>query len=227
MEYLKILALSLGSLLWLFVLTKLMGNKQLSQLNMFDYIIGISIGSIAAEMATSLEDDFLEPLIAMTVFALVAFCVSVITDHSVKLRAAINGVPLILFEKGGFIKESFKKSKIDVNEFLSQARSQGHFDLDSISTAVLETNGKISFLLNAEDKPATVSDLSLKAQSESYEYNVVVDGHILPENLRQTGCDEKWLTKQLGELFNVTVGEIFLATCDNNHLLKVYKIIER
>lgn len=72
-EILYIIALSLGSIIAIFILTKLMGYRQMSQMSMFDYVNGITIGSIAAEMATSLEENFMQPLVAMIVYALAAF----------------------------------------------------------------------------------------------------------------------------------------------------------
>lgn len=82
MEFVKIIWLSLGSILTLFVLTKIMGNKEMSQLNMFDYVIGITIGSIAAEMSTALESSFIQPLTAMIVYAVVTIIISSILRNS-------------------------------------------------------------------------------------------------------------------------------------------------
>ena len=105
MEILHIILTSLGSILALFLLTKLIGNRQMSQMSLFDYINGITIGSIAAEMATSLEDDFLKPLTAMIVYALVAVCISLVTCRSMALRKFFNGKPLVLLEHGKLYKK--------------------------------------------------------------------------------------------------------------------------
>ena len=120
---------SVGSIIVLFLLTKLIGNKQVSQLNMFDYINGITIGSIAAEMATSLETDFLMPLLAMVIYGLTAFGLSYIAGKSVRARRLINGRSIILYDNGKLYFDNFKKSKLDINEFLIQCRIAGYFDL--------------------------------------------------------------------------------------------------
>ena len=99
-EIFKIIALSISSLFVLFLLTKLMGNKEISQLSMFDYVIGITIGSIAAEMATSLENDFTQPLVAMIVYALITFIISIINSKILKVRRVINGESLVLYNNG-------------------------------------------------------------------------------------------------------------------------------
>ena len=146
---LKVIILSLVSETVLFILTKLMGDKQISQLTMFDYIIGITIGSIAAEMATALESDYSEPLTAMIVYALVAVAISILSSKSIKFRRFLYGTSLILLDNGILYKENFKTAKLDINEFLVQCRTSGFFNINDIQTAILESNGKISFLPKA------------------------------------------------------------------------------
>ncbi len=128
-EIIYVIALSLGSIIAIFVLTKLMGYRQMSQMSMFDYINGITIGSIAAEMATSLEENFMQPLIAMIVYALSAILLSWISSKSIRARRVIEGKPLVLLNHGELYGENLKKAKIDVSEFLVQCRVNGYFDV--------------------------------------------------------------------------------------------------
>ena len=100
MDLIKIVALSLGSVIFLFILTKLMENKEMSQLSMFDYIIGITIGSIATEMSTALENDFMQPLVAMAVYAVVSIIISLLSYKSMKIRRIVSGNSLILLDNG-------------------------------------------------------------------------------------------------------------------------------
>ena len=123
MDLLKIVPLSLGSVIFLFILTKLMGNKEMSQLSMFDYIIGITIGSIAAEMSTALESDFMQPVIAMAVYAVVSIVISILSYKSLKIRRIISGNSLILLDNGELYRDNLKKAKLDLNEFLMQCRT--------------------------------------------------------------------------------------------------------
>ena len=126
MELLKTAWISFLSIIVLFLLTKLMGNKQLSQLSMFDYIIGISIGSIAAEC--SFEDEHPERMIvAMIIYALSAYAVSIITGKSTYFRKVLIGRPLILFHNGKLYRDNFKKARIDISDFLTHCRNQGYF----------------------------------------------------------------------------------------------------
>ena len=100
MDLIKIVALSLGSVIFLFILTKLMENKEMSQLSMFDYIIGITIGSIATETSTALENDFMQPLVAMAVYAVVSIIISLLSYKSMKIRRIVSGNSLILLDNG-------------------------------------------------------------------------------------------------------------------------------
>jgi len=223
-DILKITLLSVFSEIALFILTKLMGNKEMSQLSMFDYVIGITIGSIAAEMATSLENNYLEPLLAMTVYAIIAILISVISYKSMKFRRFIYGNSLILLDNGELYRKNFSKAKLDLNEFLVQCRSNGFFSLSDIQTAILEPNGKVSFLPNSQTRPATPSDLNISTEQSRISVNVILDGAILKENLYYTGNDEIWLQKQLVSQGFKNESEIFLATCDSNNNLSVYKV---
>ena len=146
MDLLKIVFLSLGSIIVLFILTELMGNREMSQLSMFDYVVSITIGSIAAEMSTSLENNFLEPVIAMIVYGIVATAISYFTCKSIKIRRIVSGRGKILYDNGKLYRKNLIKSKLDLNEFLMQCRINGYFNLADIQTAILEPNGRISFL---------------------------------------------------------------------------------
>lgn len=150
-----ILFTSLFSIIVLFLLAKLMGNRQVSQMSMFDYVNGITIGSIAAEFATSLEDDYWMPLTAMVVYGVTAALISYITCKSMAARKFINGKPVVLYENGKLYEKNLAAAKLDINEFLTQCRTAGYFDLADLQTAILETNGQVSFLPLAAQRPVT------------------------------------------------------------------------
>lgn len=222
MKTIYIIALSLGSLLTIFILTKLMGYRQMSQMSMFDYINGITIGSIAAEMATSLEDDFTRPLTAMIVYGVSTFLISVLSNKFVKVRRIIEGKPLILLNNGELYRKNLRKAKIDVSEFLEQCREQGYFDVSKLETAILEGNGRISFLPKAADRPLTPSDVNLAATQDFMVANMILDGRIMSENLKHTGNDEKWLISQIKGQGAKRVEDVLLATCDATNKVTVF-----
>lgn len=222
MDIIYIIITSLGSIIVLFILTKIMGSREIAQLSMFDFVNGITIGSIAAEMATSLEDDYMKPLVAMIVYAIVVTFISYATCKSIKLRRFITGTTLILFKDGKLYKKNLLKAKLDIGEFLALCRTSGYFNLDDIYTAILEPSGKISFLPKSTKRFVTPEDLNLNPEQETLIANVVIDGHIMEKNLKSTGNNEKWLEKQIHAQGVSDISDIFLATCDQNDKLSIY-----
>lgn len=227
MDILKIISLSFSSLVILFILTKLMGNREMSQLTMFDYIVGITIGSIAAEMSTSLESNFMEPVVAMIVYGLVTVFISYITCKSLNLRRFFTGRSRILFDNGKLYRKNFKSAKIDLNDFLMECRINGYFNLSDIQTAILEPNGKISFLPKSSKRPATPEDLNLLPSEENVVINVILDGVLLKENLSKTGNNINWLENNLKNQGINDIKKVFLATCDNQNNLSVYVKLDK
>ena len=221
MEIIKVLLTSLLSVGALFAVAKIMGHKQMSQLDFFDYISGITIGSIAAELATELEEP-LKPLIAIAVYGAVAVLLSKITSLFPKTRKYINGTPTILMNNGKLYRENLKKAKLDLSEFMVMCRQQGYFNLSDIQTAVFEFNGKLSILPVSKKRPANPEDLNLSPAPEFIHTEVIMDGRILDENLKRMGLDDKWLLKQLNAQGYKKAEEVFLALCDENNQLTVF-----
>ena len=222
MELLKICLSSFISLISLFVFMKILGNRQMSQLSMFDYVNGITIGSIAAEMATSLEDDFMKPLVAMLVYTVLMYLMSLVCSKSIKARKIINGESYLLYQNGKLIEKNFKKSKLDINEFLTQCRINGYFNLADLDTAILETNGNVSFIPISTKRPVIPEDFELSPVQEKPVFNVIIDGQIVYDNLKATGNDITWLHKNLKNQKENDISKIFLATCDTDNNLSVF-----
>lgn len=218
MKVLFCIGATVASIIVLFISTKIIGNKQMSQLNMFDYVNGITIGSIAAEMATQIDGDFWQPLLAIGIYTLAAVSISWITQRSVKLRRMLSGEAVILMKNGKLYKRNFKKGNLDMNEFLSQCRTSGYFNPNDLSAAILEQNGHISFMPKTKSRPATVGDLQLDIQSETICAAVILDGHMMPENIQAAGVDEKWVKDQLDKAGYPQSKDIYLAVTDGQTL---------
>ena len=221
MEVIKVLLTSLLSVAALFFIAKIMGHKQISQLDFFDYINGITIGSIAAELATELEEPY-KPLIAMAVYGFSALSLSVITSKYPKTRKYINGTPTILMNNGKLYRENLKKAKLDLSEFMVMCRQQGYFNIGDIQTAVYEYNGQLTILPVSNKRPVNPNDLNLAVQPEYILTEVIMDGRILGENLQRMGLEEKWLQKQLTAQGYKSAREIFLGVCDEKNQLTLF-----
>lgn len=223
MDFLILVVKSVGSLLALFLFTNALGKKQINQLNMFDYVIGISIGNVVAEMTVNKEVLFWDGVIVMFIYSLISIFVSYITTKSIILRRVISGTPVIIMENGKIIEKGLNKSKIDINDFLEEARTNGYFDISEIEYAILEANGKISFLPKSKFKPLTSNDVKLKPPYKGICTNVVIDGKIMHDNLKCIKKDEKWLITRLQALKYPNIKNLLLVTCDTNERLVVFE----
>lgn len=210
MEIIKVILTSLLSVAALFIITKIMGHKQVSQLDFFDYVSGITIGSIGAELATELEKPY-KPLIALVIYGGVSVLLNLLAHKIPKARKFINGTPSILMNEGKIYRANLKKAKLDLSEFMLLCREMGYFDLDEIQCAVFEHNGKMSILPKASARPATPEDLKIVAKTTHMGVEVIMDGRIMGENLERLGKCEKWLSRQLRQNGFSDVGEVFLG----------------
>jgi uncharacterized membrane protein YcaP (DUF421 family) len=210
MEILKVILTALLSVASLFIITKIMGHKQVAQLDFFDYVSGITIGSIGAELATELEKPY-KPLIALAIYGLASLLLNLLAHKIPRTRKYINGTPTILMNDGNLYRKNLKKAKLDLSEFMLLCREQGYFDLDEIQTAIFEHNGKLSILPKAANRPATPDDLKITAKATHIGVEVIMDGRVMGENLSRMGRDVNWLTKQLNIQGCKDAKEIFLG----------------
>lgn len=220
-DLLNITTRAIISLVTLFLVTKMLGKKQVSQLSLFDYVIGISIGNFAAEMTVNLDSNILHGTIAVIIFGLIAYIISIGTMKSILLRRFFSGVPTLIIEDGKFLKEGLKKVKFDINDFLEQAREQGYFDISEIAYAVMESSGKISIMPKSEYSAVINKDMKIKKEKASMPASIIIDGNIMEENLKKYGKTRKWLEQQLKNKHK-TVESIFLATIDKNDNLVLF-----
>ena len=214
---------SLLSIAVLFLLAKLMGTKQVSQMTMFDYVVGITIGSIAAELATELEEP-LRPLTALIVYGVTAFVISILTNKFLKVRSIVTGKPLVLLENGVIYRENLKKARLDLNEFLTYCRIGGWFDLNQLQSAVLEHNGVVSFLPKEKNRPATPTDLDLNPKQSQVQTPFVMDGRLMTDNIRQAGKAEDWVYRSLLRQGYRDEKEVLLALWDGGEKLTVFPL---
>lgn len=221
MDIIKIILTALFSVVALFIITKIMGHKQVAQLDFFDYISGITIGSIGAELATDLEAPW-QSLIALVVYGVVSFLLSMITSKFAKTRKYINGTPSIIMDNGKLYRKNLKKAKLDLSEFMLLCREQGYFDLNEIQTVVFEQTGKFSILPKSENRPATPSDLKLEVKPSKIAVEVIMDGRVSDGNLKRMGLNMEWLEKQLKKQGYKSEKEIFLAICDSDNQLTLF-----
>lgn len=218
-ELLQVTYRSLMSLAALFLVTKMLGKKQVSQLSLFDYVIGISIGNFAAEMTINLESNTPNGILAVFIFGIIAYLISVLTMKSMGLRRFFMSTPTILIEKGEILIDGLRKVKFDINDLLEVCRIKGYFDISEIEYALMEANGELSFLPKEKYRNPVLGDLNISSPQQGLYANVIIDGKIMENNLKNIGKNVSWLESQLQ---GADLSNILLATIDNQDKIKIF-----
>ena len=212
---------ALIAVITLFLLTKLMGEKQIAELNFFDYIEGITIGSIGAELAVNPATPHLYPILAMVVFALFSKLMSKITLLSTKARKVINGTPITLIKEGEICYEGLKIAELTVNELLAELRIAGYFDVADVRYAYMESSGQFSISPYAVSKPVTCGDMRLDTVETPMNYVLVLDGVVIEDNLQTLSVQKEDIYSYLTQN-GVTIEDTLLLTMSENGEYKVY-----
>lgn len=207
----------------LFFITKMMGKKQISELNFFDYVVGITIGSIAADISLDIEKNMIAGIAALFIYGFISYIISFVSIKSILARRFFIGVPTVLVEKGKIIESGLKKSKIDVNDLLMEARENGYFNLDEIDYALMEVNGNISFLPKEKEKPVTKRDMKIKCSNEGLTVNAIIDSKYMVNNMKAINKDKEWLDHELKVNGYDNYDNILLAMIDNNYKVTIYE----
>lgn len=222
-DFLNICFRTILVLIILFFITKMMGKKQISELNFFDYVVGITIGSIAADISLDIEKNMIAGIAALFIYGFISYIISFVSIKSILARRFFIGVPTVLVEKGKIIESGLKKSKIDVNDLLMEARENGYFNLDEIDYALMEVNGNISFLPKEKEKPVTKKNMKIKCNNEGLTVNAIIDSKYMANNMKAINKDKEWLDHELKVNGYDNYDNILLATIDNNYKVTIYE----
>ena len=220
-ETIHIIIRTILVLVVIFLLFKLLGKKQVSEMNMFDYITGITIGSIVADISLDIEKNLLGGLISLLIYCLVSLLISYLSLKSIPLRNFFAGKETILINNGKLNRDNMGKNKITINVLEREARLMGYFHLEEINAAILEENGKISFELKEKYKTPTKDELNIKSSNPGLVYNIIIDGTIIKENLLPANITRKWLNHEL-KILGKKAKDILLLTVDTNKKINYY-----
>lgn len=210
MDIVRVTLTAIFSVVALFIITKILGHKQVAQLDFFDYINGITIGSVAAELATEIEEPY-KPFIALCVYGAASVVLNLFTTKIARTRKYINGTPTILLDGGRLYRENLKKAKLDLSEFMILCREAGYFNLDEIQTAVFEHNGKLTVLPRSEYKPLSPRELGISPSPSHIGVELIMDGRVMGENLKRMGRDIRWLEGRIKDEGYGGCEEVFFA----------------
>ncbi len=197
----------------LFFLTKLLGKRQVSQLSLFEYITGITIGSIAAYVSLDAETEWGLGLVSLTVWVACSYSIEYLQIKSKRMRDFIDSKGSVLIEHGRVLEKNMKKERLTTDELMEQLRKKSAFNLADVEFAIMEPSGDINVLLKRENQPLTPKDLGLPVQPEKEPQTVIMDGKIMEEALQKSGRNRNWLDKKLAEV-KAAVPDVFLAQID-------------
>ena len=195
----------------------------MAQLDFFDYITGITIGSIAAELATELEAPW-KPLFAMVIYGVVSVGLTILARKFPKTRKYINGAPSVIMNNGKLYRENMKKAKLELSEFMVMCRQEGYFNINDIQTAIFEYNGRLTILPRSTKRPLIPEDVNITPMVEQVNIEVIMDGCILDENLKRAGLDLEWLHKRLREQNYTSARDVYLGIIDSDNNLSLFPV---
>jgi uncharacterized membrane protein YcaP (DUF421 family) len=198
----------------LFFMTKILGKKQISELSLFEYVSGITIGSIAGEAITGLEKNMFQGMIAIIIFSLATLLADILALKSKSFRDFIEGRGTVFIKDGKVLEENLKKEKYSVDELSALLRQKDIYRVTDVEFAVLEPRGTLSALLKKENRPLTPKDLQMKVPNEKEPQTVIMDGSILDEALRSAGKSRGWLETELEKL-ELTLDNVFIGQVDS------------
>ena len=204
---------SIVMFLFLFIIVKILGKKQIKNLTLYDYVISITLGSIAADAILSLEDPLTDGVIALVVFGLLGYFISLLSYNSHTVEEIMDGEPLVLFENDNFNYQNLESAKFSIAKLLEFCRLKGCFD-------ILEPSGDVSILLKESSQPLTSNDLNENIQKNSpkqtLNYEIIVDGILNNDELKKAKKTKTWLNKFL-KSNKKTIEEVSLLTIDENN----------
>lgn len=222
-EGLVVLVRSIISFFTLLIFARLLGKEQISQLTFFDYVLGITIGSIAASLTTDLSSRAWPHWIGLLCWAGLGYLMELI---SMKWRYAakyIEGEPTVIIMNGKILESTLKKMKYRVSDVLLLLRNKDIFDVSEVDVAIIEPNGQLSVLKKPENEPLTAKDMNIKKQKKGISTEIIYDGILFEENLRQLKKDKEWLMKELKKKGIHRISDVFLATLNKGGTLYIDK----
>jgi uncharacterized membrane protein YcaP (DUF421 family) len=212
-EWINIVIRSVVALVYLFILTKLIGKRQIRQLTYIEYIVGISIGSIAAFMATDMDGPMYHSLIAMTIFALFPVLMEWLSLKSKAIRNVVEGQATILIKDGKILEDNLKKERLTTEDLMEHLRMKNVFRVADVEFALMETSGEVSVLLKSQHRPVTPQDLDLPVAQAEEPQAVIMDGNIMDESLANLGLNRNWVRMELQKA-GVALENVFLGQVD-------------
>ncbi len=202
------------------ILLRVMGKRQIGQLQPYELVVIIMISELAAIPMNNTSIPLVSGLIPIFILVAAQVTLSFISLKSEKARGIICGKPSILIDNARIVEEEMRRQRYNINDLLEQLRSKNVSNIADVQYAILETGGQLSVILKSEKRPVEPQDLELEVEQEILPITLVIDGQVIHENLRKINRTEDWLHEELGNLGIKQVREVLFASLDDRG--KVY-----
>lgn len=196
----------------LLIFGRLLGKQQISHLTFFDYVLGITIGSIAATLTTELGSRAWVHFVGLLVWTVSVLVLQFITERSRYAAKYVDGEPVVVVMNGKIMEDAMGKMRYRALDLMQQLRDKGIFDLNEVAFAILEVNGKLSVLKKPQYQPVTPQHLNIPPLPSGIGTELIYDGQIIKQNLKDLNITEEWLHSQLKAKGINNISEVFLAT---------------
>lgn len=193
---------------------RIMGKRQIGQLQPFELAIAIMISELAAVPMQNTGIPLINGIIPILTLLIAQLLMSLLSLKSIKARALICGKPAILIEKGKIRESELKKELYTLNDLLEQLRIKNFANIEDVEYAILETNGQLSVIPKSQKRPLNPKDMNIKTDYEGISVDLILDGRVLENNLRSAGKDRKWLDQELRKHQYSSPEEILFACID-------------
>lgn len=206
-------------------MARINGPKQIAQMSFYDYVSGITVGSIAATISVNKSVSFLAGLFAIFLFLGISLLLNFITQKNLKANMLLTGEPINLIVNGTINTKGLSKSKMTMSELLSNLRYNGYFNIRDVESAILEPTGKLSVQPKGYARKVRYDDIHTEAKIPEKVIPVIMSGCVLTDNLSSMDKDKRWLLRELKKqgMQLEELKDILLAVLDGNEKLTVYK----
>ncbi len=222
-KIIEIVLRSTSTYIILLILGRLIGRKLISRITFFDFIVGITMGSIAVRIALGSQESPFLAAISVSVIAILVVITDYLDIKSIKFRNLVDGEPIILISNGKLLNYNLKKVRITINKLMAQLREKDIFSFDDVAVALIESDGELTVLPKANKQPVTTGDLNIAAKYNGLITDIIIDGKIMYDNLQDTNHDEQWIKEQLNTYNISDAKEVFYAGLNSADVFYVSK----
>ncbi|ETT31461.1 DUF421 domain-containing protein [Paenibacillus sp. FSL H7-0942] len=209
---------SIIAFLTLIIYTRVLGKQQMGNLTYFDYINGITIGSIAGTFATDLSSKAWIHFVALTIFTIITIIFQYITLKNRTISKLMDSDPTLIIQNGKILEQNLSKMRVKFDELTMMLRQKDVFDITTLDYAILEPDGSLSVVLKPENQPVTAKDMHMHPPKSKLMTEIIIDGLLIKQNLEERHKDINWLSEQLKKQ-KITIQDIaFAAILPNDKL---------